>query len=434
MRKDEQVAAVTLLLDELVRDYDDDDLAIRREELRELIRTAGGTTVTEFTQARRKPDPATFVGRGKVQEIAEVAEDLNLDAVVFNHELSAGQQAELEDMMDIKVIDRTRLILDIFAQRARSKEGKLQVELAQLSYLLPRLTGMGEQLSRLAGGIGTRGPGETKLETDRRRVRERMADLRRRIADVREHRQRVRDRRRRRATPSFALVGYTNAGKSTLLNQLTEAGQFTEDKLFATLDPLVRQIDLPHSVEACLIDTVGFIRDLPAQLMAAFRATLEEITQADYIMHVVDISHDDWLRQVDAVLGVLRELGAEEKETITVLNKVDAAERQPDSYQMGQLANPITLSALHGIHLEELRELMSELIQRTRVRTTFDVPYEKMDVLDELHREAEVLSEKYTDHGVRVEVSINESLARRTSSRLGQVPDDQEKGDAQNEQ
>ncbi len=429
MRRDERVAAVTLLLDDLISDYQDDDLTTRRTELQELIRTAGGTVVTEFTQSRGRPDPATFIGRGKVREIAETAEDLQLDAVIFNHELSAGQQAELEDMMKLKVIDRTRLILDIFAQRAQSKEGKLQVELAQLTYILPRLTGMGEQMSRLAGGIGTRGPGETKLETDRRRVRRRMTDLRRRIVDVRRHRQRMRDRRRTRATPTFALVGYTNAGKSTLLNRLTDAGQFTEDKLFATLDPLVRQIKLPHSVEACMIDTVGFIQDLPAQLMAAFRATLEEITGADYIMHVVDISHDDWMRRVDSVLRVLHELGAEGKETITVLNKLDAAEKRPTSEQTKQLSNPITISALHGIHLAELRELMSELIERTRVRTTFAIPYSKMDVLDELHRCADVISEKYTDDGVRVEVSINESMARQATARLDRVDSEEQEGD-----
>ncbi len=417
----ERAASVTLITRELATMYGDPTLDSRREELNQLVRTAGGQVVEEFVQERRSPDPATFIGSGKAFEIAEVVDRQAIDMVVVNHELSAGQQTNLEAMMGVKVVDRTRLILDIFAQRARSKEGKIQVELAQLSYLLPRLTGMGEALSRLAGGIGTRGPGETKLEVDRRRVRRKMSDLKQQIREIRSHRQRIRDKRQSRAVPLFALVGYTNSGKSTLMNRLTGADQLAEDRLFATLDPLVRKMDLSPSYEACVVDTVGFVRDLPDQLMAAFRATLEELNEADYLLHVVDISHPDWPEQVNAVIEVLTGLKVMDKEMITVLNKVDRIEGPPDPGLVRDLPSPVTVSALHGLGIDPLIDAMTHAVQKHRVHETFDIPYSHMEVVNELHQFAEVHREEYGTESVHLEVSVPWALAERTRSLLKEL-------------
>ncbi len=417
----ERAASVTLITRDLASRYGDPTLDCRREELSQLVLTAGGQVVEEFVQERRSPDPATFIGSGKASEIAEAVDDLAIDMVVFNHELSPGQQTNLEAMMGVKVIDRTRLILDIFAQRARSKEGKIQVELAQLSYLLPRLTGMGEALSRLAGGIGTRGPGETKLEADRRRVRRKMSDLKQQIREIRSHRQRMRDKRQSRAVPLFALVGYTNSGKSTLMNRLTGADQLAEDRLFATLDPLVRKMELSRSYEACLVDTVGFVRDLPDQLMAAFRATLEELNEANYLLHVVDISHPDWPEQVNAVIEVLTGLNVMDKEMITVLNKVDRIEGPPDPGLIRNLPRPVTVSALHGRGIDPLVDAMTHVVQQHRVHETFDIPYSHMEVVNELHQHGEVHREEYGREGVQLEVSVDWALAERTRSLLREL-------------
>lgn len=417
----ERAASVTLITRELATMYGDPTLDSRRKELNQLVRTAGGQVVEEFVQERRSPDPATFIGSGKAFEIAEVVDRLAIDMVVVNHELSPGQQTNLEAMMGVKVVDRTRLILDIFAQRARSKEGKIQVELAQLSYLLPRLTGMGEALSRLAGGIGTRGPGETKLEADRRRVRRKMSDLKQQIREIRSHRQRIRDKRQSRAVPLFALVGYTNSGKSTLMNRLTGADQLAEDRLFATLDPLVRKMDLSPSYEACLVDTVGFVRDLPDQLMAAFRATLEELNEADYLLHVVDISHPDWPEQVNAVIEVLTGLKVMDKEMITVLNKVDRIEGPPDPGLIRDLPSPVTVSALHGLGIDPLIDAMTHAVQKHRVHEIFDIPYSHMEVVNELHQFAEVHREEYGTESVHLEVSVPWALAERTRSLLKEL-------------
>ncbi len=414
----ERAASVTLITRELASRYGDPTLECRRDELHQLVRTAGGQIVREFVQERSTPDPATFIGSGKAGEIAGVVDGLNIDMVVINHELSPGQQTNLEAAVGAKVIDRTRLILDIFAQRARSREGKIQVELAQLSYLLPRLTGMGEVLSRLAGGIGTRGPGETKLEVDRRRVRRKMTDLGKQIQDIRKHRQRIRDRRQSRQVPLFALVGYTNSGKSTLMNRLTGADQLAEDRLFATLDPLVRRITLSPSYEACLVDTVGFVRDLPDQLMSAFRATLEELNEADYLLHVVDISHPDWPEQVDAVNEVLTGLEVMDKEIITILNKVDQVKGPPDPGLIRHLPSPVTLSALRGQGIPSLMQVMIRAIQKRRVHETFDVPYDHMDVVNDLHQFGDVHREEYGSESVHLEVSLDTALAERTRSLL----------------
>ncbi len=415
----EPALLVTLLTPQLISVYDDPDLSARREELARLVETAGGIPVAEMTQARNRPDPATFFGKGKVGEIAEKASELGVELVVLNHELSPGQQNNLEDVIGVRVIDRTRLILDIFAQRARSREGKLQVELAQLAYLLPRLTGRGEELSRLAGGIGTRGPGETKLETDRRRVRQRMTDLRREITEVRKHRGLLRNRRRRDGVPTFALVGYTNAGKSTLMNRITGSDQASEDQLFATLDPAIRSAELPSGIAAYLVDTVGFVRDLPKQLLAAFRATLEEVVAADFLIHVVDVSHPEWPEQVSAVEEVLMGMDVSTDGAITVLNKIDRLCEALPEVELRELPRPVKVSAITGEGIDGLLRLMDDCIRHSRVRCELDLDYSMMDLIDEIHRHGEIHSEDYHEDGIHLEVSLPRSMANRILDKIG---------------
>ncbi len=300
------------------------DTEVSLAELEGLAEAAGATVVLTTVQERARPDPATFIGRGKVQSLAAACAEADVDVVICDNELTPTQLRHLADALDRKVVDRTQQILDIFARRARTREGKRQVELAQLKYLLPRLAGSGTALSRLGGGIGTRGPGETKLETDRRRIRDRIAGLQREIDQVRQRRTQLRERREKRAVPTVALVGYTNAGKTTLFNRLTGERAVASDALFVTLDPLVRQIRLPDSRELLLSDTVGFIDRLPHALVAAFRATLEEVVEADLILHVVDASSPEWSRQVAAVERVLDEVGAGRDAMVMVFNKIDA--------------------------------------------------------------------------------------------------------------
>ncbi|GEB75984.1 GTPase HflX [Sporolactobacillus inulinus] len=293
------------------------------DELEALAKTAGGEVIAVVTQKRAKIDAATYIGSGKVQEIAALAKQLEANTVIFNSELSPAQQGRLGALLSAKVLDRTQLILDIFAVRARSREGKLQVELAQLKYLLPRLSGIGQSLSRLGGGIGTRGPGETKLESDRRYIRSRMKDISHQLNAVVSHRQRYRERRLLNNQCQIVLVGYTNAGKSTLFNQLTEMQTYAENKLFATLDPLTRKMNLPNGFTCLLSDTVGFIQQLPTQLIAAFRSTLEEVTGAQLIVHVLDASSPDVAEHEKTVCKLLRELEADDLPMLTVYNKKD---------------------------------------------------------------------------------------------------------------
>ncbi|TGV05736.1 GTPase HflX, partial [Mesorhizobium sp. M00.F.Ca.ET.186.01.1.1] len=293
------------------------------EELHELAATAGVEVLDVVTQNRDRIDSAWYLGTGKIDEIAEKAHELDIDVVIFNDELSPSQTRNLDRIFDCKVIDRTQLILDIFAGRAQSREGKIQVELAQYNYLLPRLAGQGKQLSRLGGGIGTRGPGETKLESDRRHIRKRISELKQQLEDTVRTRQLHRERRKKNKVFQIALVGYTNAGKSTILNQLTQANTLQEDKLFATLDPTTRQLELPSGLEVLLTDTVGFIQDLPTSLVAAFRSTLEGVKEADLILHVVDSHHPDFRVHMEVVDKILRELKAEEIPQLVVFNKAD---------------------------------------------------------------------------------------------------------------
>ncbi|MFD1389362.1 GTPase HflX [Oceanobacillus oncorhynchi subsp. oncorhynchi] len=330
------------------------------DELVSLCKTAGGQVQGVITQNRERIHPATYIGEGKLQEVAQIvrAEEINL--VVANNELSAGQVRNLADTLDVRVLDRSQLILDIFAMRAQTKEGKLQVELAQLEYLLPRLHGQGTNLSRLGGGIGTRGPGETKLETDRRHIERRIYDIKRRLQLVVKQRNQYRKRRRSNDVFQIAIVGYTNAGKSTIFNRLTNSRSLEEDQLFATLDPLTRRIQFPGGLKSLITDTVGFIQDLPTALIAAFKSTLEEVTEADFLLHVVDISDPDLLQQQETVRKLLQELDAGHIPVLTVYNKKDQLEA--DFFLANQFPN-IQISALEEEDLHALLIKMEEVLK-----------------------------------------------------------------------
>jgi GTPase len=335
-------------------------------ELSQLARTAGATVCGRLTQSRLQPDPRYLLGSGKVQELALLVQELGANLVIINHELNANQQHNIEQAVGVKVIDRTELILDIFAQRAKTKEGKLQVELAQLKYLYPRLVGKGLALSRLGGGIGTRGPGETKLEVDRRRIRERINLLEKETVRIRSYRDTQRRRRASESLPVVALTGYTNSGKSTLLNALTKSDEIAEDKLFATLDPATRRCTLPDLSPVLFTDTVGFIKKLPTSLIAAFGATLEEVAIADVLLHVVDASHPNVMEQISSVYDVLSELKALEKPTITVLNKADKVRQEDLTWLLSQVPNPVIVSAVERKGLQELLTAVQALLQETR--------------------------------------------------------------------
>jgi len=385
------------------------------EELAQLATTAGAEVVGTVTQSLHEIDPAYLIGRGKVEELVELCAELQADLVIFDHELSPRQQRNLERALnphaqqgavldggrDIKVLDRTALILDIFARRARTREGKLQVEKAQYEYLLPRLAGQWSHLERLGGGIGTRGPGESQLETDRRLVRRRLAQLDEELEEVRRQRSLYRRRRHRRQIPVVALVGYTNAGKSTLLNALTDAGVLAENRLFATLDPTTRRIRLPDGLEVLVTDTVGFIQRLPHSLVEAFRATLEEINEADVLIHVLDISHPNAIAQAAAVQQTLDEIGIEAKPVVTALNKIDLL---PNGLPVEASAFPhaVPLSALHGYGIEELLREVQRVLASDHVRVTVHIPYRAGRLVELFHQRGVVEREEYTDDGTRI--------------------------------
>lgn len=382
------------------------------EELKQLSDTAGAQVVAKFLQKRPKPDPAFFIGRGKVQELALYVQQENIDLCIFDDELTPAQQRNIEQAMGIRVLDRTALILDIFAQRAHTNEGKLQVELAQLQYTLPRIMGKGLSLSRLGGGIGTRGPGETKLEVDRRRIRDRIAYIKECIGKVKSVRNLHRAGRAKASVPTVSLVGYTNAGKSTLLNVLTNSDIYAKDQLFATLDPTTRQLDLPDKQQAILTDTVGFIQRLPHQLVAAFQSTLEEVVESDVLLHVIDVSHELYKEQSNAVYKVLEQIGAKDKTIITVYNKIDKLPE--DSALPERLAkeeNSICISAKKNLNLDKLLALIAENLKLQSIEADFLIPYSDTAVVSKLHAAGTVLEQEYLAEGTRLKVRIDASQA-----------------------
>ena len=378
------------------------------EELKQLADTAGAQVVARFLQKRPKPDPAFFIGKGKVQELALFVQQENVDLCIFDDELSPAQQRNIEQAMGIRVLDRTALILDIFAQRARTNEGKLQVELAQLQYNLPRIMGKGLSLSRLGGGIGTRGPGETKLEVDRRRIRDRIAYIKECIGKVKSVRTLHRASRNKASVPTVSLVGYTNAGKSTLLNTLTNSDIYAKDQLFATLDPTTRQLDLPDKQQAILTDTVGFIQRLPHQLVAAFQSTLEEVVEADVLLHVIDVSHELYKEQSNAVYHVLEQIGAKDKTIITVYNKIDKLpEDSALPARLAQEENSVCISAKAGLNLDKLLEMIAENLKLKAVEEYFLIPYSDSAVAAKLHNVGTVLEQEYLAEGTQLKVRLD---------------------------
>jgi GTP-binding protein HflX len=376
------------------------------EELARLVETAGAAVVGVVAQHRSRPDPALCIGAGKVAEVRGLAAAHGADLVIFDVDLSPAQQRNLEQALSTKVLDRTAVVLDIFAQRARSREGRLQVELAQMTYLLPRLTGRGVMLSRLGGGIGTRGPGETKLEVDRRRIRARITALTGAIGQLSRRRRLRRQSRKDAALPVVALVGYTNAGKSTLLNSLTQANVLTANKLFATLDPTTRKVVLPNHRPVLLVDTVGFIQRLPHDLVAAFRATLEEVTEADLLVHVIDASHPHWVDQAAAVEQVLRDLGAAETPRVNALNKVDRVSPEALRDVVSEVPGAVPISALNGLGLLNLLRVISQRLPESTRRVTLLIPYAAGSVLADVYAQGRVLRRDDRPEGIAVEVEV----------------------------
>lgn len=378
------------------------------DELAQLADTAGAVVVHKFLQKRPKPDPAFFIGKGKVEELALFSQQENIDLCIFDDELSPAQQRNIEKVMGIRIIDRTNLILDIFAQRASTNEGKLQVELAQLQYNLPRIMGQGLVLSRLGGGIGTRGPGETKLEVDRRHIRTRISYLKDCLDKIKGVRDLHKIKRTKNQVPTISLVGYTNAGKSTLLNILTHSDIYAKDQLFATLDPTTRQLELPDNQKAVLTDTVGFIQRLPHQLVAAFKSTLEVVKDADLLLHVVDVSHPLYQEQSKAVYKVLSELDAQDKNILTVFNKVDKLPNndgllkrlkdQPDS---------ICISAVTGLGLPELLATIGEKLRLRMVEQSYLFPYTAANIESQLYKVGTVLEKEYLPEGTLIKARLN---------------------------
>ncbi|MEU0935638.1 GTPase HflX [Embleya sp. NPDC005971] len=386
------------------------------KELAALAETAGSEVLDGLIQRRDKPDPATYIGSGKAKELRDVVIATGADTVVCDGELTPGQLIQLEDVVKVKVVDRTALILDIFAQHAKSREGKAQVSLAQMQYMLPRLRGWGASLSRQMGGGGgggmaTRGPGETKIETDRRRIREKMAKMRREIADMKKARDTKRQERRRNAIPSVAIAGYTNAGKSSLLNRLTGAGVLVENALFATLDPTVRRAETPSGRGYTLADTVGFVRHLPHQLVEAFRSTLEEVADADLILHVVDGSDPTPEAQLAAVREVFTEVEAHKVREIVVVNKADAADPEVLARLLRREKHAIVVSARTGQGMDELLALIDEELPRPDVEIEVVVPYERGDLVAKVHATGELMATEHREAGTWLHARVGRQLA-----------------------
>jgi GTP-binding protein HflX len=390
-------------------------------ELGTLALTAGATVVGTMVQRLPHPDPTTYVGKGRAQELCDLEKQLGFELVIFDDELTPTQQHNLEKMLSARIVDRTALILDIFAQHARTREGRLQVELAQLEYRLPRLAGSSGTFSRQAGGsrsagaagvggaIGVRGPGETKLEIDRRRIRSRISELKEEIEEVRKQRAIYRSRRSAQAIPVIAVVGYTNAGKSTLFNALTESHVLAENKLFATLDPVTRHVVLPGNQEALFTDTVGFIQKLPTKLIAAFRATLEEVIDADILLEVVDVSHDNAIEQSETVNEILEELEAADKPRVTALNKIDLLD-DPEELDITLYPNAVPVSALHSTGLEALREKLAQVLAESMDRVQVVIPFTKGELVELFHRRGHVEQEEHEADGTLIRGRIPHAL------------------------
>ncbi|RBP95359.1 GTP-binding protein HflX [Cytobacillus firmus] len=365
-------------------DEDDQRFEYSMEELESLTETANGKVLSSITQKRERVHPSTYIGKGKVEELAALQEEMEADIIIFNDELSPSQVRNLSADLDARIIDRTQLILDIFAQRARSKEGKLQVELAQLQYLLPRLSGQGVQLSRLGGGIGTRGPGETKLESDRRHIRRRIDDIKTQLSVIVQHRDRYRERRKKNKAFQIALVGYTNAGKSTIFNRLSEADSYEQNQLFATLDPMTRKLILPSGFITLVTDTVGFIQDLPTTLIAAFRSTLEEVKEADLLLHVVDMSNPDYYQHEQTVNKLIEDLENDKIPQLTVYNKRDL--KHPDFVPTAR-TETIQISSFEEDDRNELKRKIEQMILGMMKHYHVEVPSTEGKLLSQLKNE-----------------------------------------------
>jgi GTP-binding protein HflX len=397
-------------------------------ELKALAETAGSEVLEGLIQRRDKPDPATYIGSGKVAQLREIVASTGADTVICDGELSPSQLRQLEEKLKVKVVDRTALILDIFAQHAKSKEGKAQVELAQIAYLLPRLRGWGDSLSRQVGGraaggagIGGRGPGETKIETDRRRIRDKMAKLRREIAEMKVSRDTKRQERRRHNIPSVAIAGYTNAGKSSLLNRLTDAGVLVENALFATLDPTVRKSQTAEGRTYTLTDTVGFVRHLPHQLVDAFKSTLEEVSGADLIVHVVDGSHPDPFEQIRAVRQVITEIGGAEIPEIIAINKVDAADPDMVMQILRTEKESYAISVRTGFGIDGILHAIEKSLPHPKIEINLVIPYDRGDLVSAIHEQGEILSEEYVESGTKIHAHVDGALAQAISKATNPV-------------
>ena len=380
------------------------------DELGQLVETAGGEVLGQLYQNREYPEPGTYIGKGKIEEIRELAENMVADGIVCDDELSPAQMRNLSNILGLKVMDRTLVILDIFAQHARTNEGRIQVELAQLSYRASHLTGMGVSMSRLGGGIGTRGPGETKLEMDRRRIASRISQLKKELREVVANREQQRKSRQRQNMPVAAIVGYTNAGKSTLLNALTDAGILAEDKLFATLDVTTRKLLLPGKQEILLTDTVGFISKLPHNLVDAFRSTLEEAVYADYIIHVVDASNPHWEEQMVTVYRTLDQLGVSGKKIFTLFNKMDQITDTDRRFDR-RADRTLQISAKKGTNLEKLQEEIAEMLAEDLIHIQHTFTYSQMDLVEQIRKKGRILAEEYREDGVYLEADVPAAIA-----------------------
>ncbi len=396
---EEKVILVGVCLNE------NDDTLESIEELRELVKTAGATTVGVVIQNREAIHPGFYVGTGKIEEIKAMAQELGATGIVCDDELSPAQLKNLEDSLDLKVVDRTLIILDIFAKHASTSEGKIQVELAQLKYTSARLIGLRSSLSRLGGGIGTRGPGEKKLEMDRRLIRDRISQLNKELEDVKQHREVLRSQRSKNPTPVVCIVGYTNAGKSTLLNKLTDAGVLEEDKLFATLDPTTRNLKLESGQKILLTDTVGFIRKLPHHLINAFRSTLEEAKYSDVIIHVVDSSNPQMDTQMHIVYETLEKLGVTDKPIITAFNKLDKLTDTPILRDF-KADKTLQISAKQGIAVDELMNYVEEILKSQKIYVERIYPYDKAGKIQLIRKYGQLLSEDYTEAGIEVKAYV----------------------------